>query len=363
MIKDMIKKNKWRIIISTAVTLLPMLIGFILWNKLPDNMLTHWGADGAADGSMSKIFAIILLPLILAVVNLLCIFATLLDKRSAEQNEKIMKIVFWIMPVLSFLISGFMYSIALGTNFSPIVLMPIIFGALFIFLGNYMPKTRRNHTFGIKISWTLGNDENWNKTHRFTGKLWVILGLITLVSAPLPTKPTLIIGGCAVAAAVIAPLVYSYVIYRNHMKEGVEYEKIFTKNTKTATLISIISVSAILVFVAALMFTGNISYSLGEDSFEIEASYHDDLTVKYSEIDSIEYSENTNAGYRTFGFASPRLSMGSFENEEFGDYTRYCYTACRESIIIRSGERVLVINLDTTEKTLELYNSLLDKCK
>jgi uncharacterized membrane protein len=365
MMKELIKKNKWKIIISTLLTLAPMLIGFILWNKLPDNMLTHWGGDGAADGSMSKLWAIILMPLILAVLNLVCLFVTFIDKKSAEQNEKIIRIVFWIMPVMSFLVNGFMYSVALGNAFNPFNVLPILIGILFIFLGNYLPKASRNRTYGVKLSWTLGNDENWNKTHRFTGRLWVAVGLILLVSAFLPTTAMIAVTASAFAVSIISPFVYSYIIYRKHKSEGVEYEKVFakTKGEKIAVVISLICVALILVFVAVIMFTGNIVYTLGEDSFEIEASYYDDLTVKYSEIDSIEYSESTKAGYRTFGFGSARLSMGRFENEEFGDYTRYCYTACKESIVIKSGDRVLVINLKTTEETLALYNSLADKCK
>ena len=179
----MVKKNKWRIILSAVLTLLPMLIGFILWNKLPDNMLTHWGSDGAADGSMSKLWAIILIPLILTAVNLLVIFATLLDRKSSEQNAKIIKIIFWIMPVLSLLVNGTMYSIALEGEFKILVILPLFLGILFIVLGNYTPKTTANRTVGIKIYWTLANDENWNKTHRFAGKVWVALGIILLVSA------------------------------------------------------------------------------------------------------------------------------------------------------------------------------------
>ena len=54
----MIKNNKFKVIISSLLTLSPILIGLILWNKLPDNMITHWGADGNADGLSTKAFAI-----------------------------------------------------------------------------------------------------------------------------------------------------------------------------------------------------------------------------------------------------------------------------------------------------------------
>jgi 1,4-dihydroxy-2-naphthoate octaprenyltransferase len=62
----MIKKYRTHIILSSIVILLPVLAGLILWNRLPDAMTTHWGADGNADGWSGKGFAVFGLPLILS---------------------------------------------------------------------------------------------------------------------------------------------------------------------------------------------------------------------------------------------------------------------------------------------------------
>ena len=61
------------------------------------------------------------------------------------------------------------------------------------------------------------------------------------------------------------------------------------------------------------------------------------------------------------GFGSPKLSMGTFSNEEFGLYTRYTYTQCSTAIVIRSGERVLVISAEDAAATRALYEALLEK--
>ena len=61
----MIKKHLKLLIITSVVILLPILAGVILWNRLPDTMVTHWGADGVADGWSGKGFAVFVLPLIL----------------------------------------------------------------------------------------------------------------------------------------------------------------------------------------------------------------------------------------------------------------------------------------------------------
>lgn len=39
-------------------------------------------------------------------------------------------------------------------------------GALFVIIGNYMGKIRKNYFIGFRLPWTLDNEEAWNKTHR-----------------------------------------------------------------------------------------------------------------------------------------------------------------------------------------------------
>ena len=54
----MIKENKKKMILTSCVILVPIIIGLILWNKLPDKIPTHWNAKGEADGWSSKAFAV-----------------------------------------------------------------------------------------------------------------------------------------------------------------------------------------------------------------------------------------------------------------------------------------------------------------
>ena len=57
----MLKRNKWKIILSSLVVLLPILYGVIMWNQLPDVLTTHWGGDGVADGFGTDTDTVILL--------------------------------------------------------------------------------------------------------------------------------------------------------------------------------------------------------------------------------------------------------------------------------------------------------------
>ena len=358
----MLKQNKWKILISSILIILPILIGIIFWNQLPDTMTTHWGADGNPDGTMGKATAIFLLPVILLAVHFLCLLATTLDKKQPNQDKKAFNIIFWIIPFISIFANCLMYSVSLGWKLQPQSLTALLMGAMLLFIGNYMPKIMQNRTLGIKISWTLRNEENWNKTHRFAGKLWVICGFVMLPTIFLPLKWMVTIIAAILLAVVLVPMIYSYRLYLIHKKAGISYEKsVFTKTDKKIGIVSVIAIIAILIGVGFLMFTGDITYTCAEEALNIEADFMQDIAVPYDTIDSYTYQENSDAAYRTYGFGSARLSMGNFQNNSLGDHTRYTYNSCEAVIILYSGEKILVINEKTPEQTQALYELLIEK--
>lgn len=93
----------------------------------------------------------------------------------------------------------------------------------------------------------------------------------------------------------------------------------------------------------------------------INATYWTDLEIDYSEIETIEYRKNLDVGVRTSGFGSPKLSMGIFQNDEFGSYTLYSYTGAKEHIILTSGEKTLVIGMSDPKETQAIYDAMLEK--
>lgn len=358
----MLKKNKYKVILSSIIILLPMLFGMIMWKDLPDSMTTHWGPDGNADGLSGKAFAVFGLPIILCVLHLVCLLFTTFDKKQKEQNQKALGMIFWILPAISLFANGIVYSVALGKEPDFTLFMPALFGALFLFIGNYLPKVKQNRTLGIKISWTLNNEENWNRTHRFAGKVWVVGGFVMLVSMLLPAKMMVGVLVCMIAVLVIIPMAYSYSVYRQHQKEGILYvTESKNKAEKTAARISAVVVPIILIGVVILMFTGNIEVHCEDTAFRIEASYGTDISVDYSEIDTIEYRKDFAVGTRTSGFGSAKLSMGIFQNEEFGSYTLYAYTGAKEYIVLTSGDKTLVIGMDDARETQAIYDKMMEK--
>ena len=207
----MIRKNLKVLILTSVIILLPILAGVILWNQLPEQIPSHWNAAGEIDGWSSKPFAVFGLPLILLAMHWLCVAGTFADPKRNNHSGKILHLVLWIIPVLNAVLSVLTYAAAMGKDVQMEVVMPVFIGLMLAIVGNYLPKCKQNYTIGIKIPWTLNSEENWNKTHRFAGRLWVVCGLVIMLTG--------FFGGFwiflgVVLLMVLAPFVYSYMLHR-----------------------------------------------------------------------------------------------------------------------------------------------------
>lgn len=212
----MIKKNKLTLIITTLVSLIPILVGLLLWDQLPEQLPTHWNINGEVDAWSSKGFAVFGLPCIIAALHWLCVFASYFDTKNREYHPKAATLVLWICPSISLLLGTLQYAAALGLALRVQVILPLFLGLLMVIIGNLLPKMRQSYTMGIKLPWTLNNEENWNKTHRFASKLWVACGIVIMATAVLGSFWFLL---GVLVVMVVAPTVYSYLYYRKHRGE------------------------------------------------------------------------------------------------------------------------------------------------
>ncbi len=207
----MIKKNLKVLIITSIVILLPILVGVILWNQLPERVPSHWNLSGEVDGWRSKAFLVFGMPLILLAVQWLCMLGTAADPKKQAHSEKVIYLILWIIPILSVTLNVISYLVALGKPVRVEIVMPVIIGLVLTIVGNYLPKCKQNYTIGIKIPYTLNSEENWNKTHRFAGWLWTVCGIVIMLTGFFSSF-WILFG--AMFVMVIAPVIYSYILYR-----------------------------------------------------------------------------------------------------------------------------------------------------
>lgn len=213
----MIKRNLKTLIITSIVILLPILAGIILWDKLPEQIATHFNVQGVADGFSSKAFAVFGLPVFLLAIHWICALGTAADPKQKNHSNKILTLVLWICPLISLLCNSLFYAYAMEIPVDVSLIMPLFLGAVFIIIGNYLPKCKQNYTIGIKVSWTLNDEENWNYTHRISGRIWVAGGVIIMLSSffRLTWLPMIIM-----LLMIIIPFAVSYLFYRKKNKKS-----------------------------------------------------------------------------------------------------------------------------------------------
>lgn len=178
---QMIKENRKTLIIASIVTVLPILAGVLVWDRLPDLMATHFGLDNQANGFSSKPVAVFGIPLFCLALLWAAALFTSGDPRRKNVSRKVTALTFWVVPAVSLVCAAAIYPYNLGIHVDISFIMGIFLGAMFAAIGNYLPKTRQNYTIGIKVPWTLDNEKNWNMTHRFGGYLWMAGGILMII--------------------------------------------------------------------------------------------------------------------------------------------------------------------------------------
>ena len=182
----MLKANRKTLIIASIVTLLPVLIGIICWNHLPDVMATHFGMNNEANGFSSKAFAVFGIPVILLAVLWFGAIVTSRDPKRQNISPKMFSLVVWIAPFTSLVVAAILYPVNLGYALDITFFVELLSGVMFIIIGNYLPKTQANSVVGIRAPWINSNPDVWQKTNRLGGILFVTGGLISLITSFTP---------------------------------------------------------------------------------------------------------------------------------------------------------------------------------
>lgn len=167
-------------VITTLLCLIPFIIGGIFYGELPARVAVHFDRNNLPDGYASKQFALFGIPAILLAVQVVVCIATELDPKRQNASRGMQVLGRVIIPVLSTLVQCAVILFAMNKAFDLTMIIYVFLGFLFLVIGNLLPKCKYNYTIGIRIPTTLANEENWNKTHRLAGFIWVICSLIIL---------------------------------------------------------------------------------------------------------------------------------------------------------------------------------------
>ncbi len=215
---------------TTVLALLTIVVQVLIsagtYPFLPPMVPSHFDASGQVNGYLPKLANAVLLPGISLMLFLILRFITQIGPNLGYRNQRrantqvvnlIMVGILLFMLVIQLLTTAY----ALGAHVDISLVVCLSVSVLFMFLGNYLGKLRRNFWAGIRTPWTLASDIVWERTHRLGGWLFVPVGFIGLISSFFP--PLRFFGlFVPIIAVVLVLVVYSYILYQRYTVEGKE---------------------------------------------------------------------------------------------------------------------------------------------
>lgn len=175
-------KNKKTLIFSVMVCLLPIILGVVLYDKMPEQMPIHFTINDVPDNYAHKNFALFGIPLIMAIVQAICLVAISLKTNKLENDEKpkILKIMEWFIPVITVLIYVIMIEVPLGSTVYVGKSICLILGIVFMIIGNYIPKM--SYEVGKTVFHPMPKTEqSFRKMNRIMGYSFITVGIVFLI--------------------------------------------------------------------------------------------------------------------------------------------------------------------------------------
>ncbi|AGC42929.1 hypothetical protein MYSTI_01596 [Myxococcus stipitatus DSM 14675] len=200
--------------LSLGLVIVSFALAFVLYDRLPESIPTHWNAEGVVDGHVPKPWGPFVVPLVMAAVYGILVAVPRISPRdfSVARFLGVFEGIQTVLVAFLFLLNALVLLVGMGVPVPMARVVPMFTGLLLVVLGNYMGKFTKNFFCGIRTPWTLASDEVWLRTHRLGGRLFVLAGVVVFVSGLLGggSAPLL----TAVTLAAVTPVVYSYVLYR-----------------------------------------------------------------------------------------------------------------------------------------------------
>jgi uncharacterized membrane protein len=212
--------KKFAYIFPLVMVAISAFVGFYLSPYMPDQMASHWGANGEVNGYTSKNFGLYFMPVLSLIMYGIFRLLPKIDpyKKNFTQFENYFNT--FIIVIFSFLFYIYLLTLFwnLGYRFNMIQVLSPAFAVIFYYTGVLTSKAHRNWFVGIRTPWTMSSEIVWNKTHAIGGKLFKVVALLTLFGTLFPQYATFLLL-IPVLATTIFVFAYSYWEYNCQIKK------------------------------------------------------------------------------------------------------------------------------------------------
>jgi len=204
-------------IIVLVLVLAATIAGLTLWNRLPDQMASHWNVNDQVDGYMSKFWGVFLMPLISLGMFLLFLVIPNIDPLKANIAQFRDAFNLFIVLIVGFMVYVYALTLLWNLGYTDFglgkAMMPAL-GVLFIFVGYMLRKAKRNFFIGIRTPWTLSSDRVWDETHRIGAILFALSGVLALLGSFFGGMTAFVMLMVPILGSAIFLVIYSYILYQ-----------------------------------------------------------------------------------------------------------------------------------------------------
>ena len=207
---------------TTTIIVLLMILGatlagLLLWNRLPEQMASHWNVNDQVDGYMSKFWGVFLMPVITLGMFLLFILIPNIDPLKANIAKFRDTFNLFITFIIGFMVYVHALTLLWNLGYTNLgigkAMLPAM-GLLFIVIGSLLRKAKRNWFIGIRTPWTLSSDRVWDETHRVGAMLFTISGVLALLGSFFGGMTAFVMIMVPILGSTIFLLIYSYILYQ-----------------------------------------------------------------------------------------------------------------------------------------------------
>lgn len=203
-------------IILIVLALLPLVITTAAYGHLPEQIPINWSLDGIVTyGGKGTLWMLASTALLLLVL-----FRTLPGIDPRRENYGRFRGAYDVTILSTLLILNLLCGIVVVEAMWPgtVSVERVVncsVGIFMVVLGNVMPKFKSNFFAGIRTPWTLSDPDVWNRTQRFTGRIFFFWGILMAVGGLFLSGKVmfaLVIGGAAIV--LIVPTAMSYIWFQ-----------------------------------------------------------------------------------------------------------------------------------------------------
>ncbi|GAB4419991.1 MAG: SdpI family protein [Anaerolineales bacterium] len=213
---------------STRTTIFAtiFMIAFVLafsvsvYDRLPEQMASHWNESGQVDGYMSRFWGAFMMPVLVTAMLGLFLLIPNIDPLKANIAKFREQFNTFITLIVAFMVYVHILTMIWNLGYDQFnmgtAMIPAL-GLLFIFAGLMMRKAKRNFFIGIRTPWTLSSDRVWDETHRIGASLFIASGILAMLGVFFADYAIWLVL-VPVLGSTLFLLVYSYVLYQRETK-------------------------------------------------------------------------------------------------------------------------------------------------